>query len=157
MTGIRIATAAQMQALGEHLGGSLRVGDSVALVGPLGAGKTTFVQGVARGMGIDAERHVASPTFALVNEHPGRTPLTHADFYRIARPGELPELGLDEAHERSAVVVEWADRFPGAASADHLVITIRIDGDGARQLTADGTGARGRALAAVLLSWTATA
>ena len=78
----RVVSAAAMQALGERLGARLRVGDGVALVGPLGAGKTTFVQGLARGMGVAGDRHVASPTFALVNEHPGRTPLVHADFYR---------------------------------------------------------------------------
>jgi tRNA threonylcarbamoyladenosine biosynthesis protein TsaE len=139
-----------MQALGEHLGAALRVGDGVALVGPLGAGKTTFVQGLARGMGVPGDRHVASPTFALVNQHPGRTPLTHADFYRLNSLAELAELGLDEAHDRSAVVVEWADRFPGAATADHLTITIAIENDGTRRLTLESTGPRSAALLAML-------
>ena len=146
----RVVSAAAMQALGERLGAQLRVGDGIALVGPLGAGKTTFVQGLARGMGVAADRHVASPTFALVNEHSGRTPLVHADFYRITDPRELGELGLDEAYDRAAVVVEWADRFPDAAPSDHLTITLGIDADGARRLTADATGPRGAALAAVL-------
>jgi tRNA A37 threonylcarbamoyladenosine biosynthesis protein TsaE len=93
---------------------------------------------------------VASPTFALVNEHPGRTPLVHADFYRINDPRELGELGLDEAYDRAAVVVEWAERFPDATISDRLTITLAIDADGARHLTTDASGPRGAALAAVL-------
>jgi tRNA threonylcarbamoyladenosine biosynthesis protein TsaE len=139
-----------MQALGERLGALLRVGDGVALVGPLGAGKTTFVQGLARGMGVAADRHVASPTFALVNEHPGQTPLTHADFYRVNVPAELAELGLDEAHDRSAVVVEWADRFPDAATADHLTITLTVEPDGARLLQLEASGPRSAELIVTL-------
>lgn len=147
---LRVATAAEMQAAAARLGAALRIGDAVALVGPLGAGKTTFVQGLARGMGVLPERHVASPTFALVNEHPGRTPLVHADFYRVADPRELGELGLEEAYDRAAVVVEWADRFPSAAAADRLTITIAIDADGARRLTTEASGPRSTALLAAL-------
>src|SRR5258706_15690788 len=111
----RAETAEALQALGERLGAALRVGDAIALVGPLGAGKATFVQGLARGAGVLAERHVASPTFALVNEHPGRVPLVHADLYRITHAAELLELGLDDAFDRAAVAIEWLDRFPDAA------------------------------------------
>jgi tRNA threonylcarbamoyladenosine biosynthesis protein TsaE len=140
-----------MQALGERLGRALRVGDVVALIGPLGAGKTTFVQGIARGTGVPSDRHVASPTFALVNEHPGRIPLVHADLYRINDPRELAELGLDEAYERAAVAIEWLDRFPSAAPEDRLEIVFTIDDDGTgRTMTARGLGARGAELAATL-------
>jgi tRNA threonylcarbamoyladenosine biosynthesis protein TsaE len=146
----RASTAAEMQALGERLGRALRAGDVVALVGPLGAGKTTFVQGLARGAGVAADRHVASPTFALVNEHPGRVPLVHADLYRINDRAELAELGLDDAFDRGAVAIEWLDRFPDAAPADRLELTIAIDADGARTLAARGAGPRGEALARAL-------
>lgn len=149
-TVLRIASAAEMQSTGERLGAALNVGDAVALVGPLGAGKTTFVQGLARGMGVASDRHVASPTFALVNEHPGRTPLVHADFYRVVDARELGELGLDEAYDRAAVVVEWADRFPAAAAADRLIITLAIEADGTRRLSANATGQRSAALLAGL-------
>lgn len=147
---LRIVTAAEMQATAARLGAALRVGDAVALVGPLGAGKTTFVQGLARGMDVATDRHVASPTFALVNEHPGRTPLVHADFYRVADARELGELGLDEAYDRAAVVVEWADRFPSTLAADRLTITISAEADGARRLEAEASGPRGEALLAAL-------
>ena len=145
---VRAETAEAMQALGERLGRALRAGDVIALVGPLGAGKTTFVQGLARGAGVPPERHVASPTFALVNEHPGRVSLVHADLYRIAGERELLELGLDDAFDRAAVAIEWLDRFPDAAPADRLELTIAFEDDGARRITATGTGPRGDALVA---------
>lgn len=144
------ASPAEMQAAGERLGRALQTGDAVALMGPLGAGKTTFVQGVARGTGVPADRHVASPTFALVNEHPGRVPLVHADLYRINDPAELAELGLSEAFDRAAVAIEWLDRFPEAAPEDRLEIAIEIGGDGVRRLIARGAGPRGDALVAAL-------
>jgi tRNA threonylcarbamoyladenosine biosynthesis protein TsaE len=147
---VRAATAAEMQALGERLGRALRAGDVIALVGPLGAGKTTFVQGMARGAGVPADRHVASPTFALVNEHPGRVPFVHADLYRVERLAELEELGLDDVFDRAAVAIEWLDRFPDAAPRDRLELTLAIDSDGSRQVSAVGTGRRGLELAAVL-------
>jgi tRNA threonylcarbamoyladenosine biosynthesis protein TsaE len=147
---VRAETASAMQALGERLGRALRAGDVVALVGPLGAGKTTFVQGLARGTGVPAERHVASPTFALVNEHPGRVALVHADLYRIASEREFLELGLDDAFDRAAVAIEWLDRFPDAAPADRLELTLAFEADGARRVTATGTGPRGDALVQAL-------
>ncbi|HET6279937.1 MAG TPA: tRNA (adenosine(37)-N6)-threonylcarbamoyltransferase complex ATPase subunit type 1 TsaE, partial [Polyangia bacterium] len=134
----------------EALGRALQAGDVVGLVGPLGAGKTTFVQGVARGLAVPDGRHVASPTFALVNEHPGRVPLVHADFYRINEAAELAELGLEDAYDRAAVLIEWADRFRGAVPADRLEIAIEIEPDDVRTLALTATGARATALAAAL-------
>ncbi len=147
---IAAPTAAALQTLGERLGRMVTVGDVLALVGPLGAGKTTFVQGLARGLGVPTERHVASPTFALVNEHPGRAPLVHADLYRIADRRELEELGLDDAFDRAVVAIEWLDRFPDAAPAERLEIAIAISEDGGRTLTLRPTGARAEALATAL-------
>jgi tRNA threonylcarbamoyladenosine biosynthesis protein TsaE len=144
------ATAADLQAIGERLGRALAVGDVLALIGPLGAGKTTFVQGLARGLEVPADRHVASPTFALVNEHPGRVRLVHADLYRINDPRELDELGLSDAYDRAAVAIEWLDRFPEAAPAERLTIEIAIRADGVRVLTLRSVGARAAALAAGL-------
>ena len=143
-------TAADLQAIGERLGRALAAGDVLALVGPLGAGKTTFVQGVARGAEVSPERHVASPTFALVNEHPGRIPLVHADLYRINDPRELDELGLSDAFDRAAVAIEWLDRFPEAAPAERLTIEIAIGADGGRNVTFRANGARAEVLVAGL-------
>ncbi len=104
------------------LGERLRPGDVVLLTGELGAGKTTFVRGVAQGTGSRAP--VASPTFQLVRVYPGRVQLAHVDLYRIENTSELRELGLEELAEQGAVVVEWGDRLEvdGAAriEIDHL-------------------------------------
>jgi tRNA threonylcarbamoyladenosine biosynthesis protein TsaE len=141
MFSVDAPTAGATQEIAERLGRRLAVGDVVALIGPLGAGKTTFVQGLARGLEVPAERHVASPTFALVNEHPGRVPFVHADLYRIEHAQELAELGLSEAFDRAAVAIEWLNRFPDAAPADRLEVEIEIIGEG-RRITFRAGGAR---------------
>jgi tRNA threonylcarbamoyladenosine biosynthesis protein TsaE len=113
---------AETEAFGERFGKRLRVGDMVLLTGELGAGKTTFVRGVARGT--ESAAPVASPTFQLVRVYPGRVQLAHIDLYRIETPSELGDLGLDELLEQGAVVVEWGDRLeaPDAAlvELEHL-------------------------------------
>jgi tRNA threonylcarbamoyladenosine biosynthesis protein TsaE len=141
------ATAEEMQALGARLGRAMQIGDVVALTGPLGSGKTTFAQGVAVGLEVTGDRHVASPTFALVNEHPGRVPFIHADFYRIEKEAELAELGLEEAYDRAAAALEWAERFPQVVPVDHLKIVFSPDAAGGRRLQLTPTGPRGTALA----------
>jgi len=119
----RVTTSpAQTESAGEALGERLRRGDIVLLSGELGAGKTTFVRGVARGTGSAAP--VASPTFQLVRVYPGRTQLAHVDLYRIEKPSELADLGLDELADQGAVVVEWGDRLKvddaAAIEIEHL-------------------------------------
>ena len=113
---------AETEAFGERFGKRLRVGDMVLLTGELGAGKTTFVRGVARGTASSAP--VASPTFQLVRVYPGRVQLAHIDLYRIETPSELGDLGLEELLVQGAVVVEWGDRLeaPDAAliELEHL-------------------------------------
>ena len=113
---------AETEAFGELFGKRLRAGDMVLLTGELGAGKTTFVRGVARGTASVAP--VASPTFQLVRVYPGRVQLAHIDLYRIETPSELGDLGLDELLDQGAVVVEWGDRLdaPDAAviELEHL-------------------------------------
>jgi tRNA threonylcarbamoyladenosine biosynthesis protein TsaE len=107
---------------GTVLGERLRAGDIVLLTGELGAGKTTFVRGVARGTGSRAQ--VASPTFQLVRVYPGRVQLAHVDLYRVENEAELADLGLEELAEGGAVVVEWGERLDvdGAAhiEIEHL-------------------------------------
>jgi tRNA threonylcarbamoyladenosine biosynthesis protein TsaE len=103
------ASAAETEALGEQLGGRLKAGDLVLLAGPLGSGKTTFVRGMARGTGSDAQ--VQSPTFTLVRVYPGRVQLAHVDLYRVKASGELADLGLDELLDQGAMVIEWGDRL----------------------------------------------
>lgn len=151
MTGPRaLADAAATEAAGAALGAGLRPGDCVALVGDLGAGKTTFVRGVARGAGGSADE-VASPTFALCHEYRGRLVLLHLDLYRLDRERELDDLGFDDLLDRgdAAALIEWADRYPHRLPRDHLVVTLVHDG-AARALTAEATGPRA---AALLAAW----
>ena len=132
------------QALGAALGDLLRGGDVLCLSGPLGAGKTCLVQGLARGLGVDPAVPVTSPTFTLVGEYPGRIPLRHADFYRVETLDRLFEAGFDDLLDgRGAVVVEWGERWPEALPADRVELAIEILPDGQRQVRCDSTGARG--------------
>lgn len=129
MREVETASAEETEAEGERVGHALKAGDLLLLVGPLGAGKTTFVRGLARGAGsVDA---VASPTFVLVRNYRGRIPLAHIDLYRLNRAPELRDLGLDELLDEGAVVVEWGDRLeaPGAK-----VVTIEPLGGDRRRL-----------------------
>ncbi len=89
---------------------------------------------------------MASPTFALVNEHPGRVDLVHVDFYRIRSAAELPELGIEEAYDRAATAIEWAERFPEWLPEDTLRLTLEVEADETRLLKACATGPRGRQL-----------
>jgi len=100
---------AETEHAGMLLGEGLRAGDVVLLTGELGAGKTTFVRGVAQGTGSPAP--VASPTFQLVRIYPGRVQLAHVDLYRVENSMELRDLGLEELAQEGAVVVEWGDRL----------------------------------------------
>lgn len=135
---------------GATLARQLVGGDAIALIGDLGAGKTTLVAGLVAALGGGA---AASPTFSLVNEYPaGRLRVWHVDLYRLERGAELPELGLDDVigDPRGIVVIEWADKFD-VMPPDHLRLELVHRGD-ARELVATGTGPRGRALAEVLAS-----
>ena len=137
--------AAATEAVGARLASLVTGGDAIALVGELGAGKTTLVAGLVAALG-GGEAH--SPTFSLVHEYRGgRLIVWHVDLYRIERAAELPELGLDDVvgDPRGIVIVEWADRFD-VLPPDHLTLELRHT-DGGRELVATGTGPRGTALA----------
>lgn len=103
-------------AVGRALGEVLRGGDFLGLSGPLGAGKTQLVKGIAAGLGVSEDEPVVSPTFVLVREYQGRVKLYHIDAYRLYGGAELLALGLDEiiAEPDTAVALEWADRTPEA-------------------------------------------
>ena len=113
-TSLETSSPEETEAAGEELGRRLRRGDLVLLKGELGAGKTTFVRGVARGLGSAAP--VASPTFQLVRIYRGRLQLAHVDLYRLEKPGELRDIGLEELLDAGAVVVEWGDRLEVSAA-----------------------------------------
>ncbi len=116
---------AETEAAGEELGRRLRAGDLVLLKGELGAGKTTFVRGMARGSGSAAP--VASPTFQLVRIYPGRLQLAHVDLYRLEKGDGLRDLDLEELLDAGAAVVEWGERIDSPTAA--LVSIEHLGGD----------------------------
>jgi tRNA threonylcarbamoyladenosine biosynthesis protein TsaE len=121
------ASPEQTSAVGERLGATLGAGDVIALTGELGAGKTCFVQGLTRGLGV--QTRATSPTFVLINEYRGRLPVHHVDAYRTARATELIDLGLLELFDGDGVtVVEWAER--AAALLPERAIRVHIEGIG---------------------------
>lgn len=110
--------------LGMVLGLLLRAGDMICLIGDLGAGKTCFAQGVARGMGIEGP--VSSPTFTLVNEYYGELILYHLDVYRLNSPDELEDLGYEEIFYGDGVtLLEWAERVQEALPDERLEVSIK--------------------------------
>ncbi len=121
--------------IGRCLATALRIGDEVALVGPLGAGKTQLAKGLALGLGLEHERLAGSPTFVLVNEYACRIPVYHMDAYRLGGEDELLQLGFDELCERGVVILEWADRVSGALSANAIWIAMQPTGENLRLLT----------------------
>jgi tRNA threonylcarbamoyladenosine biosynthesis protein TsaE len=128
---------------GESLAPLLEIGDVVALTGPLGAGKTCFVAGLARGLSVQAR--VRSPSFTLINEYHGRVLLVHLDLYRL-EPPEAERLGLDEELERGAVVVEWGEKLPAPLRAQALAVEFALAGERGRELRVGAAGGRGRLL-----------
>jgi tRNA threonylcarbamoyladenosine biosynthesis protein TsaE len=120
---LRTGTADETRAAGEALAGMLRARDAVILTGELGAGKTTLVQGIARGLEVtDA---VASPTFTLIKEYRGRLDVGHVDVYRLDRVQDVVDLSLDELGDGEAVLlVEWGDAVEELLPADHLTVEL---------------------------------
>ena len=142
---LRIATDGDMRDLGRRLAALLRAGDLVILAGPLGAGKTTLVQGIGAGLGVRGP--VTSPTFVIARVHPavaGSGPaLVHADAYRLGSIGEVDDLDLDTDAAGAVTVVEWGAGLAEVLAEDRLEITIEPDRDGdARTVRINAHGAR---------------
>ena len=109
----------------------------MALYGELGAGKTAFVRGMARGLGVTAQ--VVSPTFTIVNEYPGPRELFHFDMYRLGGADELFDIGWEDYLARDGVcAVEWSENVPGAFDGSEVRVTIEKTGDDARLVTVEG-------------------
>jgi tRNA threonylcarbamoyladenosine biosynthesis protein TsaE len=113
----------------EAVGETRAIGCVIGLSGPLGAGKTEWVRGLAEGLGIDT-RLVTSPTFVIASEYPGPRRLAHVDFYRLSSEFELEATGfMDLLDPGRVVAIEWSDRFPGALPGDRIEVRIARDAD----------------------------
>ena len=135
---------------GELLGQFLESGDTVLLQGGLGAGKTAFTQGIGRGLGVPGT--INSPTFTILKEYAGRTPLYHFDLYRLEEPDEMLMLGFEDYFGGTGVcVVEWPERIDGDASSaeltpwpdNYLRVELRRVAPGERSLSFSAHGTRG--------------
>lgn len=127
----RLSTTApeETRAIGQALGSHAHAGALLALIGPLGAGKTELAKGVAEGLGVTSV--VNSPTYVLMNEHVGRLRLFHIDAYRLDDPEEAVAAGLfDDRQAAGVAVVEWADRLADRLPADRLELTLVPEPDG---------------------------
>lgn len=124
----------ETEAIGEAFARDLPDGTVVAMVGELGAGKTAFVRGMARGMGIDCR--VSSPTFTIVNEYLGKRELIHFDMYRLSSADELFDIGWEDYLARGAVcAVEWSENVSEAFWGDEISVRIEKTGDNERIIT----------------------
>ena len=139
---MKIATAADMRALGKRIGAECKAGDLILLNGPLGAGKTVLVQGIGEALGIS---DVTSPTFVISRIHKAPLPLIHVDAYRLLEGGNaalyLDDLDLDSPRESAVTVIEWGGQESARLSEERLEIVIDRT-DEVREVTMTPVGAR---------------
>ena len=126
----RLADERRTVLFGEDIAAILKPGDVLALEGDLGAGKTTLARAVIRALAGDPALEVPSPTFTLVQSYDARIPARHFDLYRLSDPGELLELGFDEAREEGVALVEWPERAGGLIGEDVIHVRLAEEGDG---------------------------
>jgi tRNA threonylcarbamoyladenosine biosynthesis protein TsaE len=150
MSCINVSNQKELEEIAEKLGKLVNSGDVICMVGDLGAGKTTFIQALAIGLGV--KDYVTSPTFTLINEYEGRIPLYHFDVYRINHIDEMENLGYEEYFYGDGVcAIEWADLIKDILPYDYLWIEIKITGAESRQICFIGTNDYYREIAGELL------
>jgi tRNA threonylcarbamoyladenosine biosynthesis protein TsaE len=137
---IELPTRRSTKLLARRLARAVEGGDLVVLSGALGAGKTFLVRALCRELGVPARVRVTSPTFTLVHEHAARLPIVHADLYRLDRPGEVRELGLDALRDEGRLLlVEWGERWIELLGGDALRVDLSLE---PRRATLTATGPR---------------
>ena len=138
-----LPSLAATELFGRRLGALLFPGAVVALIGPLGAGKTHLARAFAEGLGIVDSRVVTSPTFVLIQEYMGRLPIYHFDAYRLKSEADFDDLGTQEYYESGGVcLIEWADRVPSSLPPEHLRITLEPTGLTSRRALLEASGPR---------------
>lgn len=136
---IKSESAEQTFAIGFAVGEKAGEGDVFALSGELGAGKTCFTGGLARGLGVGDQYTITSPTFTLINEYPGRCRLYHFDVYRLNQIGELDDLGYDEyVSGKGVVVIEWAEKITNALPPESILISFAYVNENKRIISISG-------------------
>lgn len=128
---------AETYRLAQKIAAEISPGTVIALTGDLGAGKTSFVQGLARGLGVPEDCYVTSPTYTLINEYSAKAcPLFHADLYRLDADTDFEEIGLyDILHGKSITVIEWADRLDSGILDEHIAVHIETADDDSRLIS----------------------
>lgn len=127
----------ETEALGAKLAAAIEGGAVIAMYGDLGAGKTAFVRGMARGLGLDCR--VSSPTFTIVNEYLGERELIHFDMYRLSSADELFDIGWEDYIARGAIcAVEWSENVEEAFYGDEIKVSIEKLSDNERRITIEG-------------------
>ncbi len=129
------ANAEETIKLGEKIAKRLKPGDLVALSGELGAGKTTLVKGIAKGLGVKNYRYVNSPSFVLVKEYKGKIPLFHFDIYRLNNLKDIEDIGYEDYLARDGVIViEWSSKMARILPKRHLDVALKIKSPGKRTI-----------------------
>lgn len=133
--------------LGEKIGACLKTEIVLALIGDLGSGKTSFVQGLAIGLEVPNDYYITSPSYTMINEYPGRQPLFHVDLYRLEDPVGFEDIGLyDIFCDNYVVAIEWADKIRQERLPNHMKITFKISGDQSREIYISAHGVNAAAL-----------
>jgi tRNA threonylcarbamoyladenosine biosynthesis protein TsaE len=138
---------AETRNVGEAMGSIMHPGCILTLRGDLGSGKTTLVQGIARGLGLPADYYITSPSYSIINEYPGRLVIHHVDLYRLHSVEELEDIGLEEIlGSDSVVVIEWPERVESALLNADLQIHLRILSSTSREIEFFSYGLKGKDL-----------
>jgi tRNA threonylcarbamoyladenosine biosynthesis protein TsaE len=125
----------ETQSLGEKIGRNLDSKTVIALSGELGSGKTSFVQGLAKGLDIPENHYITSPTYSIIHEYPGRVPLYHVDLYRISGKDDIFETGLYEILDRDGIfAIEWPELLTDDLPADYISICFEFSGGDTRKI-----------------------
>lgn len=139
---LEVHSLAETETFGRKLGAALFPSAVLALIGPLGAGKTHLVRAIAEGLAIQDPNVVNSPTFVLIQEYEARLPIFHFDAYRLTSEAEFAELGFHEYLQAGGVcLIEWADKVRGVLPGEYLEIQITITGEASRRIELKGSGA----------------
>lgn len=141
MFSLELSSLKRTEEFGKILGKIVEPGDVITLQGPLGAGKTALTQAIARGLGVDPHIYITSPTFSLLHEYQGRTPLYHMDLYRLTGEDEIESLGFQEYFSGNGVtVIEWPERLGVLMPTERLNVELVISGESCRTANLTGYG-----------------